>query len=585
MDDAAILDVIRDHPDEAAGALAAIQSGERPLTVPAIAVLARRAKVSEAHFWLQQLQERGLVASFVAALHARGVALENDVLDDPDGVIATERLQRFLAQAQAFRCRIVKNGTVAGSGVLLGPSLVLTSWHVIAVAAPGQPQDPAPDLQVLLGDGVRSDIKLPAAFQSECGDAEYRSRAPVHDDDVTDRHDVALLHLVEPAAIHLGHVSLPARPPVPKGRSRVVLVHFPGGSDAVIDFGLTGKIRRVTARWRHDVPTAAGSSGGACFDRELQLLGVHQAQFDTGARFVPTARFLDAIMELVQADVAPRLLWSLDGTPEGRLVIGRLPFFQAVAAAGDGASRVRGVRIKRSRIESGTTGLAFSYEILKELVARRGPDHLLVRVTQDQVIDDLLADIRLRARASGLNVVETPAEEPGIATGQAPPETTIKHRAETLAASVDAAAAEAGSTVWFFFDNPSVAMCDAARFALEGFVGAALARAHLRLVIAGFETLAFPGAEFMRLPVGDIDQSPGLLVEVIGEFRRADVLDMLTIASKDLTGAVDQDSITYAADRALFELEHINGLYDPNLLPTVAERLGTDLRILARGAR
>ena len=53
----------------------------------------------------------------------------------------------------AFRCRIFKNGTFAGSGCLVGPSLALTAWHVVAVSPPGQAQEPAPEIKVRLSDG------------------------------------------------------------------------------------------------------------------------------------------------------------------------------------------------------------------------------------------------------------------------------------------------------------------------------------------------------------------------------------------------------------------------------------------------
>lgn len=585
MDDQAILDIIRSHATEGAAALRAVQSGDRPLTVPVINVLARREHRDPAVFWLEQLQERGLVTAFVEALRARGVSLADDVLDDPDGVIPTDRLQRFLAQAQAFRCRIVKNGAVAGSGVLVGPSLVLTSWHVIAVDGPGRPQEPAPNLEVLLADNMKFEAKLPAAFQSECGDAEYRRRAPVHDSEVADRHDVALLELVHPAATHLGHVSLASPPPPPRPKGRVVLVHSPGGSDQVIDFGFAGKIKNVTARWRHDVPTAGGSSGGACFNKDLQFLGVHQAQFDTGARFVPIERFIDSILERVRADVAPRTLWSLDGTTSGRLVIGRGRFFQAIAAAGDEGSRVRGVRVKRAAIGLASTGLAFSLDILEQLLVRRGPEHRLVRITMDQVVDDLVTDIRRRVRLGGLDLPEAPAGHAGVAPGQAPPATTIRDRAEQLASAIETAAVRLGTTVWLFIDNPTVSLTEDARLTLESFVGAALTRAHLRLVVAGLETVTLPGLEFTDPPASEVDRAPGLMVEYLGEFRRSDVLDLLTVASRELTGAVNDMALAWATDRALLDLDNVNGLYDPAQLATVAERLRDDLALIAGGAR
>ena len=51
-------------------------------------------------------------------------------------------------------------------------------------------------------------------------------------------------------------------------------------------------------------------------------------------------------------------------------------------------------------------------------------------------------------------------------------------------------------TIWFYFDNPTIPVTESSRLALEGFVDAALVKPHLRLVIAGFETLPLPGQEF-----------------------------------------------------------------------------------------
>lgn len=582
MDDEAILQAIRENAVDAAAALEAAQSGDKPLTVASIDALARLAHRDPAEFWLEQLKENGLVTAFIAALGARGVALGAEVLDDPLGTIPTERLIPFLAKAQSFRCRIFKDEAFAGSGVLVGPSLVLTSWHVISKADPGEPQEPPPKLEVVLADDQKLRAKVPAAFQSECGVAEYRGNAPLRDSDVENRHDVALLELTQPAAAHLGHVSL-AAPTQPRARSRVVLVHFPRGVKKVIDFGEAGKIRNVTARRRHNVDTEDGSSGGACFNENLEFIGVHQGRFDKTRRFVPAELFVDDVLEFVSKDVAPTTLWSLDGTPTGPLVVGRNPFFRAVAAAGDPTGRVRGVRIKRTDLDATSTGLAFSHDILQQLLARRGPDHRLLRIELDQVINDLVAGIRSRARLIGLAVPEPLVDEAAVAPGQAPPETTIKNRAENLAAALEAAAATIGSTVWVFVDNPSVLLSEASRLTIESFVGAALSKPHLRLVIAGLETASLPGAEFLGPPTADGDRSTGLIVDFIGEFRRADILDLLTVASLELTGDVDGAKLGAWVDTAVVGLANTNGLYDPTLLPEVVSRLRTALQVLAGG--
>jgi hypothetical protein len=582
LDEDAILEAIRTHAVEAADALVAIQmglGGEKPLTADSIGAAADLLQRDKAELWLEQLVGAGLVLAFVNALQARGVSIDDAALADPDGAILIDELSAFLPKAKAFRCRVLRNGQVAGSGVLVGPSLVLTSWHVIAVKAPGLPQEPAPDLSVLLSDDSKQRAKVPAEFQSECGDAEYDRIAPKQDADVVDRNDVALLAMERPAAAHLGFVPLPGHAPVPRSGSRLVLIHFPEGQDRGIDFGFTRKIRNVTARWRHDVTTKGGSSGGACFNQELQLLGIHQGEFDNTARFVPLDRFLDPVLECVRKDIAPPTLWSLDGTSTGSLVVGRGLFFEAVSKAGEAGNRVRGVRIKRRAIEAGSVGLAYSHEVLEQLLARRGPAHRLVRVTQDEIVPDLVAEIRRRCRLSGLDLPE-PENEPGVAPGQAPPETTAKDRGAVLAAAVEAFSAAEGLTIWFFFDNPTITLSESARLSLEGFIDAALVQPHVRLVIAGFETMPLPGLEFATASPPEGDRSPGLVVEYVGGFRRVDIVDLLTLASRDLTGDVDLTAMDEAADRALAGLTDFNGLYADEDLATVSDRLRDELELL-----
>ncbi len=592
MDDDAILDAIRHRPAEAADALLAIQTGRgtgRPVTSESIAAAAGLLGRDAAELWLDELKERGLVLAFVAAVQARGVAFDDNDLADHDGDVDDDLLEAFLPRAKAFRCRVLKNGSVAGSGVLVGPSLVLTSWHVIAVDAPGRPQEPAPKLEILLSDRHRQAARFPALLAIPCGDDEFRrpgddvlltpAVAPRRDDDVLDRNDVAVLAMTRPAAAHLGFVRLTKPAPAPQSQSRMLLVHYPDGQESPVGQGFSRKIRSVSARWRHDVPTEQGSSGGACFNKELEFLGIHQGKFDTGARFVPVERFIDAVFDEVAKDKAPPSLWSLDGTTTGPLVVGRRLLFEAVAASGEPGSRVRGVWIKRTRIDDRALGLSFSHDILEQLLIRRGPEHRLVRVTQEESVPDLVADIRRRVMAKGLAVPDPP-DEPGVAPGAAPSETTAKDRATTLVTAVEHAAAAAGITAWFFFDNPTITISGASRLAFEGFVAAALVQPHVRVMLGGFETFAVAGDQFSTAAPTDSELSPGFVVEYIGGFRRDDLHDLLHLASMDLTGAVDDTGIKRSTKRVLTGSMATNGLYDDDLLPTVSEGLRSDLELL-----
>ncbi|WP_448625263.1 trypsin-like serine peptidase [Geodermatophilus sp. URMC 64] len=577
-DEAELAEAIRGHPLEAGAALAAVQEGDGPrLTADSLAAAADLLGRDPAELWLEQLQHRRLVDAFAAALQGQGVPLTRPEPADFADHVDPATFTVFSARAQSFRCRVLVNGKVAGSGCLIGPSLVLTAWHVVAVGPPGGPQEPAPSIRVALADSTEQDVIVPPSFASFCGDAEYDGRAPRRDADVEGRNDVAVLLMRRPAAAHLGFAGLPATAPATATHGVLFLVHYPEGADRGYGVGQLAKIRNVTARWRHDITTQGGSSGGACFDATLQLAGVHQGKWDGGGRLVPLSRFLADLRPLVAADTGPTALWSLDGTESGALVLGRDLFFEAVAAARDATGRVRGLRLKRRDVAAGgTTGLAFSHDLLSRLLHRHGAGSTLVRIGFDELVTDLVADICRRVTAAGLPL--HPLPDPA-GPGPVTPESAARDRTRQLAAAVEEAAAAAGRTVWFFFDNPSVALSESARLLLDGFVAAALLQPHLRLVVAGFETVALPGQEFAAPSAATGAGPPGLVVEYLGGFPRGAVLDFLARAHADLTGRpADPAVLDQIADRALTPLTSFNGIYRADDVETVVTALRADLR-------
>jgi hypothetical protein len=577
-DEEEIEEAIREHPVEAAKSLAAVQLGETdPVTVDGLAAAAAMVNSGLEELWVSQLVRLGALDAFAESLRAHGIPLDAPRPEVFDDHVDLDKLGLFAPQAKAFRCRVLVNGVVTGTGCLLGPSLVLTAWHVVAVNPPRLPQRPAPRVEVILSDQSKQDILVPFGFESFCGDAEFDGSAPRADSDVIDRHDVALLVMRRPAAAHLGYARLPSAIEGTASRSMVFLVHFPGGNDMGVGIGRISKIRKVTARWRHNITSLPGSSGGACFNQDLELAGLHQGRWGRWGRLVPLSLFVAGLRSQIEKDIAPDTLWSLDGTESGAFVIGRDLFFQAVAAAGGEGSRIRGLRVKRRDLGAGTTGLAFSHEVLTQLLTRRGVGHTLVRVTLDEFVTDLVPEIQRRVRAAGLPL-QDPAASPGVSLGAAAPEGAARDRAATLAGTIEGEAAAAGLTVWLFFDNPSVAIAEPARLALEGFVAAALVQPHLRLVVAGFETVPLPGQEFPAPSAALGAGPPGLVVEYLGGFTRSDVLDFLTRAGQDLTGQPPLPAtIGQTADELLAPLPAFNGIYREADLETLVTGLRSRL--------
>ena len=218
-----------------------------------------------------------------------------------------------------------------------------------------------------------------------------------------------------------------APPPAPRSPSRVVLVHFPEGRDRLRSGAredpqrlgqLAPRVPRQAAR-----RVGAASTGSCSSSASIRALSTTPASCPSnGSSTESSCVGRHGADELV---VTRRHARRTARRRPG-------PVLRSDLQRGRTRHRVRGVQIKRRAIEAGSAGLAFSHDILEELLARRGPSHRLVRVTQDEIVPDLVAEIRRRARLKGIEVPE-PQDEPGVAPGAAPPETTAKDRAAILA--------------------------------------------------------------------------------------------------------------------------------------------------------
>src|ERR1043165_2203394 len=375
----------------AAEALAQIRAA-RELTIPnadGLDIIAGMLGRERGEFWVDTLKRAGQLETFVAALRSRGLAVQSWDVKSDDVMFKPEELQRFLGRVDNFRCKILVGGEVKGSGILVGPSSALTAWHVIGVDEPRNPKT-APDIAIELADG-RKIAALPLPVSSPCGDVEWPpvgGRAPKSDAEVKDRHDVALLRLKEAVGLHLTFASLASPAYEFGGRAAVVLVSHPNGTWQGVEITKLRKLRNLTARWGYDTDgTSGGSSGGGGFDNKYSLTGIHQGRAQGGGRLVPLIRFDSTVRQAIIDDETPQLLWSLDGTPDTGLVVGRDAFFRGYHAAMRGPSRVRGLWIRRVALQHDVAGLPFSFEMLDKLVAR-SPACRLMRVSFDAIVHD-----------------------------------------------------------------------------------------------------------------------------------------------------------------------------------------------------
>ncbi|MFF2276180.1 trypsin-like serine peptidase [Agromyces sp. NPDC058126] len=594
-----LIEAIRTSPAIADDALRAAQLGSdaAPVDLRAMTAAARVLGLDPAEFCVERVAAMHLIPVFRDALRVRGASVGvhraspghpetnhpaqghpappgHPEPDEPSDRFDPDLRNLFLARAKRMRCRVFVGGRLEGSGFLVGPDLVLTAWHVVRRAIRSGSTD-VTDVSVRLADGRVFHVAPHLAYSSECGTAELLQHAPGSDADVAGKHDVVLLRLKERAARSLGYAELPESAPSVTDARSIYLLDFPAGWDRGFGQGRASSIRDLTTRLQHSVKTDGGSSGGACFDSEYTLLGLHQGRYGSkrkdgkwqAGRLVPLSAFYEGIRPAVTTAIRPAALWRLgDGLEHP--VVGRDHFIEAVAAAGEPATRVRGVRLKRrdpTTVDDDQTGFGFSARILEELLQRRVGRHVLIRVPLDQLLDDVAVDIAIRARAAGFAV------DAGDGLDGA-----------TLAARLDAAAGD--RTAWVFVDDASRQLTESGRMHLESFVGAALECEHLRLVIAGLETVQFGGLEFSSAGAASGEGSRGLVVDYVGTFSAADVRDYLTAALESVGVEPNPDLIESHAEVALIDRPHVNGAYPTAVLADIAPQLGKVLKLLGGAA-
>lgn len=599
--DADVAGAVNDHPDIAAETLSALQlSGDMPrLDAAGMGIAAARHGGSVGDAWVAVLEAFGVLDLFATGLAARGIAIdltqpEPAPTSDPDqpadaeqaddsgeGGGATDEFAKFAQRVKAFQCRIKIGSAPAGSGVLIGPSSVLTAWHVIAAPGPtaADADVPATDIEVQFLSGLTVKAWQPPLAFSRCTRGEFEGKLPRNDAALMGHNDYAVLTLARPVGALLGVAALPSVPPKFKRHAGVIVAHYRSGVNPEVRVGSMKRVGRLTLRWGHTAPTNAGSSGGGCFDdQSYRIAGIHQGRDPKErGRLVPTSCFLTEVSAVVAMDLAPPRIWSLDGTAEGEFVIGRERFSAAFGQARKKDGRVRGVWTKRLDPTADLSGLPFTFRILDRLVAR-DPATRLCRLSFEGLVDDFAGEVARRVIDAGI-AVEAIAPRAGVADGQSAPEAVGADRGRRIASAIGAAAADLGVQLWLFIDHPAIPFGDETRAALEAFVDQVLREPNLRLVIAGYETATLPGLMFNE-PIQPQAGGVGLINDFIGNFAGSDVEVFIRNAAEAAKRTPSPERIAELTEQALDGLEHVNQSYRPWLAATVGERLRPHIRNL-----
>jgi hypothetical protein len=349
------------------------------------------------------------------------------------------------ADGMRWTCKILVDGVAAGTGVLIGPHLVLTAWHVVKrlfTLTTGQGWVPdssaAPRLQVEFDDFLamveREGPLRPTRTQvvgvhlewcvaySACHEDELGDSLPADLTKLEAVWDYAVLRLVNAPGLKRGFVRLDRRSVVPRPNEPVLVFQHPAGQpmkmreDAIAaeDPATKGAVPRL--RFVHLANALPGSSGGPCFDKTFTLFGVHQGRWNVATgngkvanRGVPVARIDEHIEQtgfLPDLDPDENPLWNLGVANNLLPVIGCEEFQLAIWR-----SAVTGGR--RLFVISGSLGSGKTFRLKLLSAMLPASEHLKVTLDAAAIsklgVEELVAAICREAGAE-LPVLESPSE-------------------------------------------------------------------------------------------------------------------------------------------------------------------------------
>ncbi|HEY0066527.1 MAG TPA: serine protease, partial [Flavisolibacter sp.] len=139
-------------------------------------------------------------------------------------------------------------------------------------------------------------------------------------------YDYAIIRLSRPIGMVRRWVKPDPRIPVPQPSDRIVLFQHPEGIPLKIDYSTIVDPEQPdeaipTLRFLHSVNTTGGSSGGPCFDKEFELVGIHQGEWpvkiagQTINRGIPMVKIIshykEKLNELPLPDPADCPVWYI----------------------------------------------------------------------------------------------------------------------------------------------------------------------------------------------------------------------------------------------------------------------------------
>ena len=342
------------------------------------------------------------------------------------GLEATTNLARGYGQPDVFykgygngirwTGKILVDGSGKGTGILIGPHLMLTAWHVVKdlfnpVANNQWEPDPqaATRLQVEFDDFLSvfgRTLQPTQPLRVSAHNNWCVSFSPCHPDELNelmpsdlcqlkDFWDYAIIRLSKAPGLLRRWAAPDSQSVVPRPDDSVVIFQHPDAQPMKVDqdriAALEPPVPSAVPKYRflHYANAVGGSSGAPCFDKSFTLFGIHQGKWKKPSvegrvvnRGIPIARVLEhiekAIKELPALDPSENPIWSLGETKLYAPVIGT-DSFQSIIWRSVGAGMPKVIIIRGAR----GSGKTFLVDLLSSMLPDGG--HLKVTLKSESI--------------------------------------------------------------------------------------------------------------------------------------------------------------------------------------------------------
>lgn len=371
-------------------------------------------------------------------------------------------------------------GDAKGSGVLIGPDLFLTAWHVTQSLFSPVELKPQPTNSLIIEfDNFNSfndnsqtpnhSVLVKAATDwcvshCPCHEVELKSEGAAPTSILLGHWDYTIIKLTKPIGFERSWVKLDKHAIVPPDDSQVYLFQHPMGQPLSYDSNRIVSPKPAdpsipAIRFLHDVNAMNGSSGGPCFDNDFTLFGIHQGRwaYALDGRVancgIPIGRIIEdftgKIQQLPPPEISEIPYWCLDHV-NFEPVVG-CESFQEILWDTVLSDKLKIIDIR------GTAGSGKSFLTLFSLTVLSDNDHLkLVLNAESFAKMDVVSFVRCVFSAAGVPVPNIPDAESYNSTPAAWLRGLIN---ETILPALELAAR--GRLVW-------IILKDLNKFSLEG---------------------------------------------------------------------------------------------------------------------